>query len=183
MRPMPRLVAASSIAALLLAAQGASAQSIIRNPGNHPGPWELEPHGLLRPYVPSSFPGLGVGFRATRQIGENNFVSSINNSAGITFGLDWMFFETCSRCSTLHLFAFPVALQWSFYLSKSWSVFAEPGATFYAWSQTCNGFGCADGRFVDLALFLGGRWHFSDAASLTMRVGWPYFSVGVSFFP
>jgi hypothetical protein len=29
---------------------------------------------------------------------------------------------------------------------------------------------------------VGGRWHFSDIASLTFRFGYPTFSLGVSFF-
>jgi hypothetical protein len=37
--------------------------------------------------------------------------------------------------------------------------------------------------FDPFVLFVGGRLHFSEGVSLTMRVGWPYFSIGVSFFP
>jgi hypothetical protein len=29
--------------------------------------------------------------------------------------------------------------------------------------------------------YAGGRWHFADYAALTLRVGYPTFSAGVSF--
>jgi hypothetical protein len=31
-------------------------------------------------------------------------------------------------------------------------------------------------------LWVGGRFHFNDKISLTMRIGYPDFSFGVSFF-
>jgi len=65
----------------------------------------------------------------------------------------------------------PVVMQWSFYLTRAWSVFAEPGvlARF-------------DGDLHPVFMTqLGARWHFKDTVTLTMRVGWPYWSVGVSF--
>ena len=29
---------------------------------------------------------------------------------------------------------------------------------------------------------VGGRWHFKDKITLTMRVGYPFVTLGVSFF-
>jgi hypothetical protein len=31
-------------------------------------------------------------------------------------------------------------------------------------------------------LYAGGRYHFSDSVALTLRIGYPTLSVGVSFF-
>jgi hypothetical protein len=36
---------------------------------------------------------------------------------------------------------------------------------------------------LDLVMYVGGRFHFNDSASLTMRLGWPgAFHIGASFF-
>jgi hypothetical protein len=90
-------------------------------------------------------------------------------------------------------------MQWNFFLSKHWSVFAEPGlALEYGTWGDCSGYyvdnrgnsrhyacpNAANRMIVDpFILFLGGRFHFSDSVTLTARVGWPYFSIGVSFMP
>jgi hypothetical protein len=37
--------------------------------------------------------------------------------------------------------------------------------------------------FRPIAFWAGARYHFSEKVALTMRVGWPSVSVGVSFFP
>jgi hypothetical protein len=36
---------------------------------------------------------------------------------------------------------------------------------------------------LDAALFIGGRYHFNDNIALTLRLGYPDISVGLSFFP
>lgn len=162
---MRSLLAASAAALALLAGPTAGAQSIIRNPSSHPQGPELEPHLTFGPFDTD----LGAGFRATFQIGKNNFVSSINNSVGVGVGLDYL--QRCrGGCGGGYLVV-PVVMQWSFYLTRAWSVFAEPGvlARF-------------DGALHPVFMTqLGARWHFKDTVTLTMRVGWPYWSVGVSF--
>ncbi len=55
---------------------------------------------------------------------DNGFVKTINNSVGIGFGGDIFF-----RHGT---FFIPVVMQWNFWLSTHWSVFAEPGIGFAA---------------------------------------------------
>ena len=90
-------------------------------------------------------------------------------------------------------------MQWNFFLSTHWSVFGEPGlaleyGTLRGLSRAHLRRPRATGRLcvrpapshfsVDpFVLFVGGRFHFSESASLTMRIGWPYFSIGVSFMP
>jgi hypothetical protein len=45
-----------------------------------------------------------------------------------------------------------------------------------------KGFGFGRGDGVDFfILHVGGRWHFKENMALTLRIGWPYFSAGVSF--
>lgn len=151
----------------LLSSSNAQAQDIIKSPGNHPQGPELEPHLTLSPFRHGS--EVGLGFRATFQIGRNNFISSINNSVGVGVGLDWV--PLCGgSCNAGHLLV-PIVMQWSFYLARSFSLFAEPGLL-----------ADLDGAFApNLMLQIGGRWHFKDTTAFTFRIGWPYVSLGLSF--
>jgi hypothetical protein len=191
----PRLAAfapAAVVALGLLAARPASAQTIIKTPGDHPDAWEFEPHINLRPFdTPDGDVGLGLGLRARVPIVENGFVPSINNSVGIGFGFDWLNYRACRRgdCGQVNHFVIPVVMQWNFWLTRSWSVFGEPGLglNLYSNRNRCrddndNPFDrCYNDRNVDFLFFAGARWHFSPYTTLTMRVGWPYWSVGISF--
>lgn len=198
--------------ALFTATQASAAeQSIIKHPGDHPNySVEIEPHLLAALIAPVASDGYGIGVRFSIPIVDNGFVSTINNSVAIGFGLDWEHFSGCyggwyygynAYCPDINRFDFPVVMQWNFFLSTHFSVFGEPGiglhyttwpdagaCTYYDGSgrlvmNNCGG--RAGGRFeVDpLILMVGGRYHFSEKAALTARIGFPYFSIGVSFFP
>jgi hypothetical protein len=145
-------------------------ESIIKRPGDHPRYFfEAEPHGLVGFAGPFKEKGhIGAGFRGTIVIVNNGFISSINNSVGITFGADLFVGQ-----ETLFV---PVAMQWNFWLSTHWSVFGEPGVGF-ALKQLE-----AKKDVVHPIIMAGGRYHFSENVALTMRVGYPSFSIGVSFF-
>ena len=65
--------------------------------------------------------------------------------------------------------------NWTFYLTREWSVFADLG-----FALRSNGF--YENAYPDFFGMVGGRWHFSDKAALTVRLGYPFVSVGVSFF-
>ncbi len=166
MRP---LLVAVSLLTVTAAASGAHAdESIIKNPGDHPNyRFEAEPHGLIGyggPFLGNSA-DLGAGFRGTVIVLDNGFVKNINNSVGVGFGGDIFF-----RRGT---FFIPVVMQWNFWLSTHWSVFGEPGVGFAANAGNRN--------VLHFAGYGGGRYHFNDRISLTMRLGYPSLSVGVSF--
>lgn len=162
------LVGSAAAGLVALSAAGparASEQSIIRDPGDHPDYiFEAEPHfliGFAGPFADHS--DVGLGFRGTFHI-ANGFVSSINDSVGVGVGFDF-------APGSGHVYA-PVVLQWNFWLSTHWSVFGEPGIAF----------GSGDGnQSVFPALFVGGRFHFTERIALTMRFGYPDFAIGVSF--
>lgn len=163
-------LAGAVLAGLFAASEARADESIIKTPGDHPDyKFEAEPHLLI------GFGGpfrhgqseLGAGFRGTVIIVDNGFVPKINNSVGITFGADIFFGH-----GTL---VFPVAMQWNFWLTNHWSVFGEPGLAIAA-----NKY--ADASTLNPVLYLGGRYHFTDKIALTMRIGYPDFSVGASFF-
>ncbi len=167
---------------------------IIKNPGDHARyVFEAEPHvvlGFIEPPGYASGTGFGLGFRGSIPIVRNGFVSSINNSIAIGFGIDFARYgrgDFCrdgrrlpncdrTRIDGFNEFFFPVVMQWNFYLSRNWSVFGEPGAAlnYHAWDGPRS-------LDVEPVLFLGGRFHISEKVTLTMRFGYPAFSLGASF--
>jgi hypothetical protein len=180
--------------------EAAADTSVIKRPGAHPDyVFEAEPHlsfGFFDPPGHGADEGFGPGFRGTIELVDNGFIKTINNTVGIGFGLDWMFYgDHChgprrgfDRCHDTNALIFPVVMQWNFWLSRNWSVFGEPGFAFAFVNHDHDDFDDDfdgdddDFRFQPFVFYAGGRFHFTDAISLTMRVGWPTFSVGVSFF-
>lgn len=178
-----------SAAAFLALAPNAEARPTIKNPNDHPQyRAELEPHAnfiLWHGRYNSKYgryrsfgdPELGAGFRATIELGDPAFIPKINNTVGITFGIDITNCRYCYYDRYRENFTFwtPVGLQWNFFLTDKWSVFGEGGLMlrslgFYSYTD------------VDFFVEAGGRFHFSDKVSLTMRIGSPFVSIGVSFF-
>jgi hypothetical protein len=181
----------------------AAAESTIKRPGQHPRyPLELEPHLLLGPFNPpgpGDGDGYGIGARLSIPIVHDGFLAKLNDSIAITFGADWVRYESDNRyrgrCTEtvsgpngtpicveidgggggdwdyLH---FPLAMQWNFWLTDQLSAFGEPGFSLH-WVAD-------DGVAISPAvLYVGGRWHFTKTAALTLRLGYPTLSAGVSF--
>ncbi len=162
--------------------------STIKRPGAHPDyVFEAEPHfvfGFLDPPGAHSNDGFGPGFRGTFEIVDNGFIPKINNTVGIGVGLDWLFYGNyCNgngnnrNCHDADAILIPVVMQWNFWLSRNWSVFGEPGFMAVFDNDGNN----RDTHFRPFVFYAGGRFHFTDTLTLTMRAGWPSFSVGVSF--
>jgi hypothetical protein len=195
-RPLSLGSAALCLLAVCLSQGEARADTlIIKNPGDHPRyVFEAEPHlvlGLIDPPGYASGTGFGLGFRGSIPLVRNGFVSSINDSVAIGFGIDFAHYGRGDYCvnggpltecgnrvraNGFNEFYLPVVLQWNFFLSRNWSVFGEPGVglNYHAW----NGPHALD---IDPVFFVGGRYHFSDKVTLTLRIGYPAFSVGCSF--
>lgn len=178
----------------------ARAETIIKNPGDHPDySVELEPHGVIGWGHLYRSTGFGLGARVTIPIVQNGFIPSINNSVGISFGLDWVRYSGCYYnfyrgrdrfdygCGASY-FIFPATMQWNFWLTTRWSVFGEPG--FYVYHGIFDDYcdpnfpGCTypTRTSIDIAAYAGGRFHFNEKISLTMRIGYPTMSLGASFF-
>jgi len=197
------IVAALAFATLSWFATPARAQSIIKQPGDHPNyGFELDPH-ILAQYgnLPYTDDGFGLGVRFSIPFVHNGPITTINNNIGISFGLDAVFFggdNFCNGrgnpdfaptgCGATELW-FPVTGQWNFFLTPIISVFGEVGlAAHYArwnYSGPCNGGGDCTYHSSYLNLFEpvfwgGGRFLFGRSAGLTVRLGWPYVSVGAS---
>ena len=148
------------LAISFLGRSAAADQSIIKYPGDHPDyAFEAEPHLVVAPF---DKPLVGVGFRGTVELFDNGFVRTINNTVGLGFGVDW----------TQDRLRFPVVMQWNFWLTRNWSVFGEPGGLVEARKNPLR---------PQPAFYAGGRLHFTDTLTLTLRVGHPTESVGLSW--
>jgi hypothetical protein len=180
------LVSLAAGALVALAASSAHAETIIKNPGQHPGyAVELEPHlnfgffnyryyGGYRGY--GIIPEVGAGFRATIPIVDPGFVPRINDTVGITFGGD---VTACTGyCDGHYYFRFPVGIQWNFFITRRFNAFADVGFVL----GIDNGYRFRSVFYPDILLQAGGRYMFTDKVSLTFRIGYPFFSLGVSFF-
>lgn len=174
-------------------APDAAAQATIKRPGAHPRySFEAEPHLAIRDNWGHANEAFGPGFRGTVVLVDNGFISSINNSVGLGFGLDWMFLDDdhCHgnpndrNCHSHSNVVLPLVMQWNFWLHRKWSVFGEPGLAF-VFHEDHDDDDFDDDMDLDVDLFTiyaGGRFHFSDTTALTLRFGFPTnVSIGVSF--
>ncbi len=178
---MVRKIVIGSAAGVALStlASVASAQSTISSPGAHPDyTIEVEPHFVLAPWGPVSWggnrAGFGPGVRLSIPATQNGFVPSINDSVAVSFGLDWLFYGTDYWGDTIYQFIIPVAMQWNFWLSPAWSVFGEPGLAVFA-------SGNPDDAGVVPVFEIGARWLMGGDVAMDFRIGYPTFSIGISF--
>jgi hypothetical protein len=166
--------------ALLLAPSVARAEESIIKSDQHPSYFaELDVHGLFAywggPLALGRYGsvGFGPGFRASFNILKDGFLPKINDSVAIGVGAELVFdIDNTVRLVT------PVVLQWNFWLTQHWSVFAEPGVALEFPMSTPQG---GEPIYVAPALFVGGRYNFNDHILLTARLGYPMSTVGVSF--
>ncbi len=184
--------------ALFLYPNESWAQSTIRQPGARTAySVELEPHlfiGAFNPPGPGVSTGFGAGLRSTIELAPRGFLPKLNDSVGLGLGLDWVRYDSnrrgdCTRfedgpndtriCTEVDgggdadYLILPVVMQWNFWLSRSWSAFGEPGMFFHVADD--------DVGFNLFSISGGGRWHFSEDATLTLRLGYPAVTIGVSF--
>ena len=205
---MPKIPLVALLALVGLVTRPGQAQ--IKEPGAHPHyAVELEPHLTLAwDDGPAHFgnEGLGLGVRASIPLFHNGPITSINNSMAITFGLDWVHFgyDQARACRdfrgafcdqqnfSANAFWVPVALQWNFFVHPSISVFGELGLAIlherWSWARPCPGMAgpiCtyqeSDTHFAHLVFFPGARFMLSERIGITVRVGYPHVTAGVSF--
>jgi hypothetical protein len=194
----------TGVALMWPGAANAQEHQIIKNVGDHERySVEIEPHfaaGFIAPLGGAN--GLGMGGRFSIPVVANGFIPNINNSVAIGFGLDWLHYDGCWRnyayfnCSNMNAFWFPAVMQWNFYFTPHWSAFAEPGLAMYyvSWGDDCYDYYLANGQRVvgcygsprshfqfDPVFQVGGRFHATEKVAITARLGYPYFSIGVSF--
>lgn len=116
-------------------------------------------------------PGFGGGIRASIELADPMFLPKLNNTIAITFGMDVTSCEVCRNDAVLY---FPIALQWNFFFSKEWAAMGELGPMIRA--------DLGDEVLPDLYTSIGGRYLFGDSGALTLRLGFPFVTLGGSFF-
>jgi hypothetical protein len=164
------------LASLLLAAGPAIASEwITEEPNNHLNQTETELHAVFGSNA------LGAGIRVGIPIAKQGFISKINNNVVINFGADILNWPDPDYGVTGVVV--PVMLQWNFYLTRDWSVFAEGGMAFQSWfSQPANGE--SQTLYFWPGLSLGARYYFNPGnyPALVLRAGFPSgLTIGVSF--
>ena len=183
-----KLVTSAAIASATLFAFAPEAAASIKNPNDHPAyRAELEPHinsifwryDYSRPvgrrggrFKNFGDPEFGAGFRATIELADPAFIPKLNNTVGISFGVDVTNCQYCRRDLWVWV---PVTLQWNFFFNEHWSAFGDIGGVL-------RGDGFFTDVYADPAFMLGGRYHFNDNVALTLRLGIPFMTFGVSFF-
>ena len=164
---------------------------------------ELEPHADFALGGGRDVTGFGLGARVGIPLVENGFIKTLNNSVALSTGLDWISYSGCyslqfGDCSSITALWLPVTMQWNFYLTPSWTVFGELGASVrrVSYGDNCGG---TAGSFADgsdaqqecgtsattklrPSLWLGGRYHLTESQAITARIGTDYFTAGASFF-
>jgi hypothetical protein len=201
-RKLPQLLVA--VLFLVCAAsfcRTARAQSTIKQLGARTAYYfEAEPHLAFGLFDPPGFgggTGVGGGFRGTLELVKDGFIPKLNDSVGLGFGVDYLRYDgwqgprgaceqfvpgpsgvpICVRASSsighVDYFYLPVVMQWNFWLHRKWSVFGEPGLSLY--------FQDGDLELEPFVFFAGGRYHITDRIALTMRLGYPTFTLGISF--
>lgn len=154
----------------------AQGQSILKQPFGGQRPYQLDVHAGFA-YVGS---GLAAGARFGIPIVHNGFIKSINNSIYINFGADLYFIEY-GHSHSVGL-GIPINLHWEFYFTPKWSAFGEVGPNIFIHPGIFKGHGWAWSGKHWFSVAAGGRYFLNDSMALTLRVGNPYTSFGVSFF-
>jgi hypothetical protein len=196
-KPIRSIAGACLLAAMLLGSAGAAEAQ--RRAARQPFYGvEIEPQ-LVWQWTGdewSSEDGVGLGVRASIPVIEDGPLTSLRNNLAVTFGLAWAHFDDECRAGggwsdcDEDDFWLPIAAQWNFFLTDVISLFPELGLGFRSavWSNDACDFDedddvCDDSDLeVHLVLWLGARFKVSDTIALTMRLGTPSLTFGVSFF-
>lgn len=166
-------VAALVAAGLVLPAASAHAQQARIREGNRPDhSFRLDVHGNA-----TWWGSFGAGLRFEIPIVPDGFIAGVDDELALSPGFELLFIHAGAQASQ----AAPITLmtvQWSFWLSEMWSVFAEVGGAliFANWGPVHHRHRFYDGH-TDVGFTpvfnIGGRLHLSPTIALLMRVGWP----------
>jgi len=160
-------------------------------------PVEIEPHFAT---AVTNGIGFGLGARVAVSVVPEGLLAGIDDSLSIGFGADWIRYGDCGDfrgdtidCEHVNALWVPGVAQWNFYLSPQASLFVEGGfaVAHASYGTPCTTRDALSGNQVDIpctstndlhaVIGLGGRYKFADHAAATVRLGYPYFSIGASY--
>ncbi len=119
---------------------------------------------------------VGLGVRLDIPVVSRGLIDGVDDDLSVTVGAEvmyiyWSGFEGIGVYPML-------GLQWNFYISESWSIFVEFGATLLFSSNRDQW----TDSFIWPHAMLGARWHFSERNAIFVRAGWPAgVQLGVTF--
>jgi hypothetical protein len=151
-------------------------------------PLEIEPHLTFGPENVYGVSGFGAGLRLGVPVAFGH-LGSVPQNLAISFGADVLHYDNCfyrGDCGANYLVV-PVAAQWNVFVARPVSVFGEGGVYLYkGWFAGCgpgDGPGCSPPPDLGLlpTVAVGARFHLGPSAALTLRLGYPTTTLGVSF--
>jgi hypothetical protein len=151
-------------------------------------PLDLEPHFSFGPQNVYGNSGFGGGLRLSIPL-VGGHLGPMPENLAVSFGGDIPHYDNCffpDNCGANYLMV-PVAAQWNVFVIRGISVFGEVGAFLYkGWFTGCgptDGPDCSAPSDFGLlpTLAIGGRVHFGSAVALTLRLGYPTTTLGLSF--
>jgi hypothetical protein len=151
-------------------------------------PVEIEPHLAFGPENVYGAAGYGAGVRFGIPVAVGH-LGSVPQNLAIGLGADLLHYDNCffgTNCGASYLLV-PTAAQWNLFVARPVSVFAEGGLYLYkGWFTGCgpgDGPGCIPPSDFGLlpTIALGGRFHLGPSTALTLRLGYPTTTLGVSF--
>lgn len=151
-------------------------------------PIEIEPHFTFGPDNVYGAAGYGAGLRLGVPVLAGH-LGPVSDNLAISFGADILHYENCyyaTDCGANYIMV-PVAAQFNIFVFRSFSFFGEGGAFLYkGWFDACSpddAGGCsAPSDFGILpTLAIGGRLHLGAFTAITLRLGYPTTTLGLSF--
>jgi hypothetical protein len=170
----------------LARADGELTMERLREPTTYP--IELEPHLTFGAENVYGNTGFGAGARVGLPLAIGH-LGPISQNLALSLGGDAVHYDNCyygAYCGANYLIV-PAALQWNVGVARPLSVFVEGGAFLYkGWFDHCapGDAGCSAPSDFGLlpTVALGGRVHLGQDVALTLRLGYPTTTFGVSFF-
>lgn len=166
-------------------AQGEVTMEGLREPTAYP--FEIQLHlsfGADNVYGASGF---GAGLRVGIPLAVGH-IGRLPQNLALSVGGDILHYDSCyygDYCSANYL-AVPAALQWNVGIARPVSLFLEGGVFVYkGWFDHCGPGDANCDAPSDFGLLptvaIGGRVHLGENVALTLRVGYPTTTLGVSF--
>ena len=150
-------------------------------------PLEVEPHFTFGPGNVYGDEGFGAGVRLGIPL-VGGHIGSVPDNLALSVGGDVVHYDNCyftGDCGANYLMI-PVAAQWNLFVARRISVFGEGGVYMYkGWFPGCGpgDVGCYPPSDFGVlpTVAIGGRFHVAETAALTLRLGYPMTTLGVSF--